>query len=87
MSFGTPVLASSRSDVLVDHCHKSEAGLAYGTPEEFTESVRLLVLNEKLRRALGENGKRYALGQFSWESVLDRLILQIDAAAVKPAAT
>ena len=32
MSHGTPVLASSRSDVLVDHCHKSNAGLAYGTP-------------------------------------------------------
>ncbi len=83
MSFGTPVLASSRSDVLVDHCHKSQAGLAYGTPEEFTESVRLLVLDEELRKALGRNGKRYALGEFSWESVLDRLVRQIDAAAEK----
>jgi len=83
MSFGTPVLASSRSDVLVDHCHKSEAGLAYGNPEEFTESVRLMVLNEGLRRALGENGRRYALTEFSWESVLDRLVRQIDAAAAK----
>lgn len=83
MSFGTPVLASSRSDVLVDHCHKSQAGLAYGTPEEFTESVRRLVLDEDLRKALGRNGKRYALGEFSWESVLDRLVRQIDAAAEK----
>jgi len=83
LSFGTPVLASSRSDVLVDHCYKSEAGLAYGTPEEFTESVRLLVLDEPLRRALGENGKRYALTEFSWSSVLDRLVRQIDAAAVR----
>lgn len=83
MSFGTPVLASSRSDVLVDHCLKSRAGLAYGTPEEFTESVRLMVLNEGLRRALGENGRRYALTEFSWDSVLDRLIRQIDVAAGK----
>ena len=81
MSLGTPVLVSSRSDVLVDHCHKSEAGLAYGSAEEFTEEVRLLVLNERLRRALGRNGRRYALTQFGWDSVLDRLVGQIDAAA------
>ena len=84
MSFGTPVLTSSRSDVLVEHCLKSQAGLAYGNPEEFTESVRLMVLDEGLRRALGRNGKRYALTEFSWESVLDRLIRQIDVAAGKP---
>ena len=84
MSLGTPVLASSKSDVLVDHCHQSQAGLVYGTPEEFTESLRLLVLGEKLRRALGANGRRYALTQFSWPSVLDRLVKQIDAAAASP---
>lgn len=81
MSHGTPVLASSRSDVLVDHCLKSNAGLAYGATEEFTESLRLLVLDEPLRRALGNNGRRYALTEFSWDRVLDRLVRQIDAAA------
>jgi glycosyltransferase involved in cell wall biosynthesis len=81
MSLSTPVLASSRSDVLVDHCLKSQAGLFYETAEEFTEAVRLLVLNEELRRALGAKGRRYALTRFSWDSVLDRLVGQIDAAA------
>ena len=84
MSLGTPVLASSRSDVLVDHCHKSQAGLAYGTAEEFSETTRLLVLDERLRRTLGANGKRYALSEFSWTSVLHRLVKQIDAAAARP---
>ena len=80
MSLGTPVLASSKSDVLVDHCLKSQAGLAYGGSDEFTESVRLLVLDETLRRGLGANGKRYALTEFSWDRVLDRLVRQISAA-------
>lgn len=80
MSLGTPVLVSSRSDVLVDHCLKSQAGLAYGSILEFTETVRRLLLDEHLRRALGENGRRYALTEFSWRSVLDRLIGQIAAA-------
>ena len=87
MSHGTPVLASSRSDVLLDHCHKSNAGLVYGTSEEFTESVRLLVLDEPLRRALGASGRRYALTQFAWDPVLDRLVRQIDAAALSVSAT
>jgi len=81
MSLGTPVLASSRSDVLVDHCLKSDAGLAYGSTEEFVESLRRLVLDEPLRRKLGANGRRYALNQFSWSNVLDRLMGQIEAAA------
>lgn len=81
MSLGTPVLASSRSDVLVDHCDKSQAGLAYGSAEEFTEALRLMVLDDRLRRRLGGNAMRYALGDFSWDRVLDRLIGQIDAAA------
>jgi glycosyltransferase involved in cell wall biosynthesis len=71
--------------VLVDHCLKSNAGLVYGSPEEFTESVRLLVRDEGLRRALGAQGRRYALSEFSWETVLDRLVRQIDVAAGKRA--
>ena len=80
LSLGTPVLVSSRSDVLVDHCLKSNAGLAYGNPEEFTESIRRMVLDESLRRGLGANGRRYAVTEFSWDRVLERLIRQIDAA-------
>ncbi len=79
LSVGTPVLASSRSEVLVDHCLKSQAGLTYADADEFEEAIRLLVLDEGLRRALGAQGRRYALTEFGWESVLDRLIGQIDA--------
>ncbi|MCA1649461.1 MAG: glycosyltransferase [Acidobacteria bacterium] len=34
---GTPILANARSEVLVDHCHKSNAGLYYADRDEFTE--------------------------------------------------
>jgi len=87
MSLGTPVLASARSDVLVDHCLKSQAGLAYGSSEEFTEIVRAFVLNEGLRRTLGANGRKYALTEFSWDRVLERLIRQIDRVAGRSVAT
>ena len=79
MALGVPVLASGRSEVLVDHCLKSNAGLVYASADEFEETVRTLVLRDDLRRALGERGRRYALTEFSWDRVLDRLIRQIDA--------
>ena len=34
---GTPILANARSEVLVDHCHKSNAGLYYADRDEFVE--------------------------------------------------
>ena len=40
---GTPILANARSEVLVDHCHKSNAGLYYADRDEFVECLRLLV--------------------------------------------
>ena len=40
---GTPVLANARSEVLVDHCQKSNAGLYYADRDEFVEALRLLV--------------------------------------------
>ena len=80
MSLGVPVLVSARSDVLVDHCLKSNGGLVYGSIDEFTEAVRTFVLREDLRNALGKRGRTYALGEFSWDRVLDRLVRQIDAA-------
>ena len=40
---GTPILANARSEVLVDHCQKSNAGLYYADRDEFVESLKLLV--------------------------------------------
>ena len=34
---GTPILANARSEVLVDHCHNSNAGLYYADRDEFVE--------------------------------------------------
>ena len=39
MAVGTPILVNGRSDVLVDHCLKSQAGLFYASADEFTEGA------------------------------------------------
>lgn len=67
---GTPVLANARSEVLVDHCLKSNAGLFYADRDEFVEGLRLLVADARLRAALGANGREYVRTHYRWDVIL-----------------
>lgn len=72
MGLGTPTLATARSAVLRDHCLKSNGGLVYANEAECVEAMDLLVREPRLRRALGENGRRYVGAVYRWDAVLDR---------------
>jgi glycosyltransferase involved in cell wall biosynthesis len=77
MAVGTPVLCNGRSDVLVDHCVKSNAGLFYTDRDEFIECAKLLLTDERLRRTMGRNGKEYVKRNYRWDVILakyERLI-------------
>ncbi len=67
---GTPVLANARSEVLVDHCHKSNAGLYYADRDEFSECLKLLMADEGLRTAMGRNGRAYVQREYRWDVIL-----------------
>ena len=69
---GTPVLANARSDVLTDHCQRSNAGLYYADRDEFVESLKLLMSNPDLRAAMGRNGRAYVQSNYSWNVILDK---------------
>jgi glycosyltransferase involved in cell wall biosynthesis len=72
MAVGTPVLCNARSEVLVEHCLKSNAGLFYADREEFIEAANLLLGDERLRRAMGRNGKEYVKRNYRWETILSK---------------
>ncbi len=77
---GTPVLANARSDVLVDHCVRSNAGLFYADRDEFVEALRLLMSDSMLRAAMGRNGKDYIKRNYRWDVILakyERLLAKI----------
>jgi glycosyltransferase involved in cell wall biosynthesis len=77
MAVGTPVLCNGRSDVLVEHCRQSNAGLYYQNRDEFIEATALLLDDDRLRRAMGRNGKDYVKRNYRWDVILskyDRLI-------------
>ena len=70
---GTPVLASARSEVLVDHCIRSNAGLYYADRDEFVECMKLLVADRQLRAALGRNGRAYVRENYRWDLVINKI--------------
>ena len=77
---GTPVLANARSEVLVDHCLKSNAGLFYADRHEFVECLNLLISDEPLRAALGRNGRDYVRHNYRWDVILakyERMIAKV----------
>jgi glycosyltransferase involved in cell wall biosynthesis len=69
---GTPILANARSEVLVDHCQKSNAGLYYADRDEFVESMKLLVGDQRLRGAMGRNGQAYVRKNYRWDVILSK---------------
>lgn len=72
-SLGTPALVSGASPVLRDHCERSNGGLWYESAADFEEALRLLTLDDPLRRALGARGRDYVRREFAWPAVMARL--------------
>jgi len=69
---GTPVLVNARSDVLVEHCLRSNAGLFYANRDEFVECLKLLIGDARLRAAMGHNGRDYVRRNYRWDVVLGK---------------
>lgn len=76
-SVGTPILANARSEVVTDHCQRSNAGLYYADRNEFRECLRLLIRDAPLRAAMGRQGRDYVRSNYRWDVIMgkyDRLI-------------
>ena len=81
---GTPVLANARSEVLVDHCRRSNAGLFYADRWEFVEAAKLLIKDGALRSSMGRNGRVYVNENYRWSVILskyERLFTRLRAPA------
>ena len=72
LAVGTPILVNARSEVLVEHCTRSNGGLYYADRDEFVECLNLLVRDGRLRAALGRNGREYVKRHYRWDVVLGK---------------
>jgi glycosyltransferase involved in cell wall biosynthesis len=80
LAVGTPILCNQRSEVLVDHCLRSNGGLFYGDRDEFVEGMKVLMADERLRSMLGRSGRDYVRRNYRWDVVLgklDRMIARV----------
>ena len=79
-SVGTPILANARSEVVTDHCQRSNAGLYYANRNEFRECLRLLIRDAPLRATMGHQGRDYVRSNYRWDVIMgkyDRLIAAV----------
>jgi glycosyltransferase involved in cell wall biosynthesis len=72
LAVGTPILVNARSEVLVEHCVRSNGGLWYADRDEFGECLGLLVRDGRLRATLGRNGRDYVRRNYRWDIVLGK---------------
>jgi len=72
LAMGTPILVNARSEVLVEHCVRSNGGLWYADRDEFIECLKLLVAEGRLRVALGRSGRDYVRKYYRWDIVLGK---------------
>ena len=66
------MLVNARSEVLVEHCVRSNAGLYYAERDEFVECLKLLIGDPRLRAELGRNGRDYVRRNYRWDVVLGK---------------
>jgi glycosyltransferase involved in cell wall biosynthesis len=69
-SVAKPVLVSATSEVLVGQCRRSHGGLWYRNTDEFCVALRLLRGDPSVRRALGEQGRRFVSANYGWTRIV-----------------
>ena len=69
-----PVLVHADCTVTVGHCRRGGGGLWFRGYLEFAEAADLLADDARLRRRLGEAGRRYVLAECSWDVVCERIL-------------
>ena len=68
------VLVNGLCEVLVGQCKRANGGLWYRSYDEFEACLSLLLNNTELQRRLGESGKRYATGSYSWDRIEEKYL-------------
>jgi glycosyltransferase involved in cell wall biosynthesis/SAM-dependent methyltransferase len=79
MAQRTPVLVTSRSNVLTDHVKMSGGGRIYQDYETFAVRLSEMLADETARKRMGEVGRRYVVLRFTPERVRESLINAVES--------
>ncbi len=70
----TPVLVNGTCEVLKGQCIRGNAGLYYENYEEFEACLDFLLASDGVRNAMGKNGMKFVLQNYSWETIEKKYI-------------
>lgn len=68
----TPVLVHGCCDVTRQHCIDSNGGLYFKNLFEFFECLLYFTESREIARKMALNGKKYVLGNYNWDLIIDR---------------
>ena len=74
MACAKPVVASD-VEVVKDIINENRCGLLakQGDAEDFAEKIKMLLEDEALRKRFGDNGRKAAIGKYTWERVAEEI--------------
>jgi len=75
---GTPALVHAKGEVLRSQCRLAQGGLWFRDYPEFEEALLLLLDQPELRRALGANGRDFALRTYAPAAVTERFLAALE---------
>lgn len=70
---GTPAVVAAGSEVMSDHVARSGGGMEFGSYDEFRAAVARLLDDPAERERMGARGRAYALEEYGWPAVQERL--------------
>ncbi len=78
---GTPAIVASGSEVMREHCEESGGGFVFDSYETYRDAVNQLLDEPEIGRRLGQAGRNYVRGEYSWPAVRRRLQTTIEKIA------
>jgi glycosyltransferase involved in cell wall biosynthesis len=70
---GTPAVVAAGSEVMRDHVARSGGGMTFADHDEFRAAVARLLDDPGERERMGARGRVYALEEYGWPAVQERL--------------
>ncbi|MDD5623082.1 MAG: glycosyltransferase family 4 protein, partial [Actinomycetota bacterium] len=78
MAQRTPVLASSSSEVIIDHIKKSGGGIIYNNYDSFKDSVNSMLKNKSKSISMGKNGRSYVVSNYGFKKIQKMLREEVE---------
>jgi glycosyltransferase involved in cell wall biosynthesis len=71
-SRGLAVLVNARCEVTREHVELSGGGLSFGSYAQFEVALDRLTSDTRLRRLMGDRGRRFVEANFRWPAIVDK---------------